>query len=320
MGPKKKPATIQGDGFKGREELNISDFRKLAVEGFNKENLRLLLTDWSGEVIGVVAIALSNDNRRVTDASFHLMGNLCTDKRVSANKYWDLPEQTSLSFSIPDCAVFKFTNGNMVSELLDGGSIEHSFYVGEEPLEQGEYPEALLGFTIRAHVIPTRENYAKLNIILFPLAKDLLLTNHPLSTNPTFPGISVFSGEIPVFPSSATLPLSKNWGCPVTPMVLPGMDLEDSSNIPKTPLVRAAIAQLLMKAVKPDAKASYQNLLPRWMELIEQGASKLKDTPLELIWPVPSVSNESFSEGRDLVVFKYCSSKSPPPLLLSLLF
>ena len=306
MPPKKKAVPpIYGDGFKGKEELNLDDIKKCAVEGFSKDNLKHLTPDWSGEVAGVVGLSLSNDNKRVTEGRFYLIGNLCTDKRSHANKFWNISEPLTLTVTIPDCSIFKFSSGGLVSELLDGGTIKHSFYKGEDLVPAESLPDNILGFTLRAHIIPTTSNWAKLYIILFPLPIDLLKSTHPLCANPMFPGILVFSGEFPLIPSSSALPLKKNWGCPITPAILPGAFFSESENFPKTNLLRAAIAQLLRKAVKPEGKAGFDNLIPRWLEIFENGISKLRNTTLDSIWPAPSSRNEDFSEGRVIILVIY---------------
>ena len=93
--------------------------------------------------------------------------------------------------------------------------------------------------------------YTKLIILLFPLPKDMLLELHPLSSNPLFPGLTLFSGEFPLIPQSANLPLEKNWGSPFAPAILPGALFDDSGCYPRTPLIKAAMAQILRKPVKP---------------------------------------------------------------------
>ena len=310
---------ITGDGFKGRADLSLDDIKKLAVESFSKESIYTLSEDWSGKIAGVIGLSLSNDNKRVTDGKFFLVGTLCAEKKVMATKFWNLPDQPGtsrntldalqLSFSIPDCEIFKFPNGGLVSELVDGGAITHSFMRGDVEIPQDDLPESILGFSVRAYIIPTRETYAKIIILLYPLAKDMLVSSHSLSNNPMFPGITLFSGEFPLFPMSSTPPLNKNWGCPISPVIIPGMDLEDAVNFPKSTLLRAAISQVLRKALKPESKGGFQHLIPRWTELAEHGISKLKDFQLEQIWPIPAMRNEDFSEGRVILIF---SSNVPP--------
>ena len=319
MGKKKSAAVpaISGEGFKGKRDLGLDDLRAIAVEGFNKDALKTLTPNWSGEVAGTVGLTLSNENRRVLDGRFILLGALCTDKRVNATKYWSnmdaaggsaqsQPEALSFSFSIPDCTVFKFPNGGLVSEYVDGDAIPHKFLKGDMQVPEEELPDSYLGFSIRAFVVPTREAYARISVLLFPLPKDMLGSTHPLSENPCFPGITLFAGEFPLLPKSSAPPLKKNWGCPITPLVVPGRELEEASSLPRTALLRAAVAQIMRKALKPESKSNLQYLMPRWSEIHEHGVSQLKEQLLEQIWPLPSASNEDFSEGR--IVFL------PPPL------
>lgn len=297
MGPKKKSNYISGEGFRGNDDLSLNDFKKIAVEGFTADHLTAHTENWTGGIAGLVGLELSNDNKRVTNGKLFLIGSLCRNKKVSANKFWELPEQISLTFTINDCGMFTFPNGGCVSEIIDGSCIPHSFHKGEVLLSKEELPETILGFALKCYIIPTRDTYAKLALLLFPLPKDMLLNTHPLCTNPSFPGMPLFTGEFPLIPSSLGPPLDKNWGFPFTPAIIPGSAYEDSGNFPNTPSVKAAVAAILRKAVKPDSKLSFQTLIPRWKEISEHGVSKLKDSPLELVWPPPSGKNLLIAEG-----------------------
>ena len=252
MGPKKKISYITGEGFRGNNELDLRDFQKLAVQGFSPNLLTNLTEDWTGGIAGIIGLSLSNDNRRIVDGRFSIIGSLCQEKKVSANRFWDLDNQISLVFSIADCSIFTFPSGSMVSEVIDSSLVPHRFQEGDITLEQGNLPITLQGFSLKCAVVPSRDTYAKLSLLLFPLAKDRLLALHPLCSNPLFPGISLFSGEFPLIPSSLARPLEKNWGFPFAPAVLPGASFDDLENIPGTEDVRAAMAQILRKAVKPE--------------------------------------------------------------------
>lgn len=349
MGKKKAGSipTISGDGFKGKGDLTRDDIKKLVVEGYGKDSMKSLTTDWSGEVAGVVTVSLSNDNKRIIEGRFCLIGSLFTNKKVTAGKFWSVldlaagqpqpagtvqpdqatavtgssvsmpepvpppPQPWHLMYSIPDCEVFRFPDGGLVSEIVDGDRFPHSFYRGETLVPEDELPEGYLGFSLRAYVAPTRETYAKITILMYPLAKELLVSAHPLSRNSMFPGITLFSGEFPLIPKSSAQPRQKGWGCPLVPAVIPGMDLEDSTHFPRSPLLRAAIAQVLRKAVKHEAKSNHPNLIQRWSEINEYGISRLKDLQLDHIWPLPTVMSEEFTEGRVVVLMILLCNLTP---------
>lgn len=332
MGKKKTAAipTIGGDGFKGKEDLTRDDVKKLVVEGFGKNSMTALTTDWSGDVAGLIVVSLSNDNKRIVEGRFCLIGSLCSNKKVSAGKFWNVLDQTTgqphpstsaeppvpgseadppqpwyLTFSVPDCEVFRFTDGGMISEAVDGDRFPHVFHRGDTEVSEENLPEGYLGFSLKAFVTPTRETFAKITILLFPLARDLLSSAHPHSGNCMFPGLTLFSGEFPLIPRSAALPLQKKWGCPIAPAIIPGMDLEESAHFPRSPLLRAAVAQVLRKAVKHEAKQNHPNLMQRWAEISEHGASRIKDLQLDQIWPLPAVLSEEFTEGRIVILLLF---------------
>ena len=212
MGPKKRLSYITGEGFKGSKNLTLGDIVKVAVLSFSSDHLSNIAEDWTGGVAGIAGLSLSNDNKRIIKVKLLLIGSLCKDKKIFANKYWDILELLSLVFTIADCSIFSFPNGGLVLEILDGSLIPYSFYKGDKPVPSGTLPDSILGFSIKCYV-----TFAKLNILLFPLPKDMLLSLHNLTTNPIFPGISLFTVEFPLIHKSSNLPLEKQWGFPFAP-------------------------------------------------------------------------------------------------------
>ena len=184
----------------------------------------------------MIGLSLSNNNKRVIKGRMFLIGSLCKEKKEAAAKFWNNQEQLSLVFSLDDCSIFNFPNGGLVSELVDGSTIPHCFQRGEEPVPSGTLPDTIVGFSVKCFIIPTRDTYAKLIILLFPLPKDMLLELHPLSSNPLFPGLTLFSGEFPLIPQSANPPLEKNWVSLFAPAILPGALFDDSGCYPRTPV------------------------------------------------------------------------------------
>ena len=254
-GSKEETQLITGEGFRGNAELTLEDFKKIAVAGFTADHLTNHTENWTGGIAGLVGLTLSNDNSHVVNRRMFLIGSLCQNKNVNANKFWDIAlEQWHRSFTVNDCNIFDFPNGGLVSEIVDGSLFLHSYYKGDELVAKENLPETILRFSLRCYIIPTRETYAKIVLLLYPLPKDMLLNAHPLSSNPAFPGITLFTGEFPLVPASLGSPLDKNWGSPFTPANVPGASFEDSGLFPNTALVKAAVAQIMRKAVEPDSK------------------------------------------------------------------
>ena len=154
--------------------------------------------------------------------------------------------------------------------------------------------------TVRALFMPISASKSKLWITIVPISLSNLLTPHPLATIPAFPSLKLMT---------VISPLTSPWkrlGLSNLPVVVLGVPLEEAPNVPLSSAVLAALYAMLRKAVRPKIVTEYNKLLERMQELLDHGVWKLKDLPLEFIWPLPSVpSTSQLSSGRS----------SPLPLL-----
>ena len=314
MGPKKKtpsPKTIKSRLFSGTDPLTVEDFAILSVDGFGSQAAELLDgLNWSKEVYALTGIKLAPDNRRIVSSTVFLLGSIFKNKPFNAGNFWNLTTPTTLSLSINDASVFTFPNGSLCSEFLDSSTFKFSFKQGETTLSTAAQIEAgINGFSVRTLIMPISASKSKLWITIVPISLSDLLTAHPLATNPAFPSLKLLDGDIPLGPASDGPPLDKDWGCPISPAVVLGAPLEEAPNVPLSSTVLAALSAMLRKAVRPEIVTKYNKLLERMQELLDHGVSKLKDLPLEFIWPLPSVpSTSQLSSGR---------SSSPPLVFLS---
>ena len=153
-----------------------------------------------------------------------LLGSVFSHKKLNASNFWNFAAPTTLTLSIPDASVFQFLNGNLFSEYLDASTFTYSFSQARTPVSAPLLSDAgFFGFTLGAHLMPISANYTKLWISLTPFPLDTLLSDHPLAPSPTFPGLNVLEGDIPLGPASSGPPLTKNWGCPISPAILLGV-------------------------------------------------------------------------------------------------
>ena len=161
--------------------------------------------------------------------------------------------------------------------------------------------------------MPISAAYTHIWITLIPICLASMLDDHPLATNPAFLSIKLIDGDIPLGPPSDGPPLSKNWGCPITPPVILGAPLDEAPNVPQSSAMIAALSAMLRKAVRPEIVQNYTNLYKRIQSLLDHGVSKLKDQPVEFIWPLPASSvTTPHDSGRTL---SPPFPPSPPPPL-----
>ena len=307
MPSKKKPPTIiTGPQFNGTTALDEEDFTVLAVEGFG-EQAETILADinWSEEIVCLTGLRLSPDNSRVSNSAVFLLGSIFADKRVNITKLWNLDSQTHLSLTVSNASIFNFPNGALFSDYVDSSAV--AFKVSQHGSELNQSTLASLnfqGFSLRAHLAPVSATNIKLWISLLPLPKLTLLETHPLASNPSFPGFKVLEGDIPLAPLSSGPPLSKDWGCPITPAIILGSDLDPDAVLPSNQALITALAAMLRKPVRPELHANGSKLAPRLEEILEHGSSVLKSLTPDHLWPLPGNTSlvASSSTGSSLLL------------------
>ena len=310
MPPRKvRQTVIGGTGFVGSKLLTLEDVKKIEVEHINHIPDKLLL-NWSGGIVGITAIYLTNDNRRVSNSNFLLMGNIFSTapKITAATKFWDMPASVNLAIQEIDTAIFIF-NGTLSSELVDCSEINYSLLMGADPITDEDLEDMnFLGFSLRAFITPISQEKAKLNLVLYPLAKASLLETHPLAQKPQFPGINVYTADFNFAPlANASL---TGHGLPFLPALFSSQPFASLPNHPSAQDLKAAISALLRKTTKPECKMNATMLRPRWEDILNEGLSLLKDLTPDLIWPLPRATTAN--QGMNSILFSY---STPPPLI-----
>jgi hypothetical protein len=308
---KKGPSIIAGDQFSVDAALNLEVVKSWTVETLDRAGETLY--DWEGDIVGLVGTTLSGDNKSVHNSRFLLQGSLYRNKVkvVNANTYWTFPDRARHELVFEplrgDLFVFRDT---LVSNLVDSSEIEWSLRPqGKQPLMGTELDDAgFKGFCLRAFLWPTAPNWAKLNILLYPLCKEELISSHPLSVHAAFPGISVVNETIPLGPEAKK---KERYGIPFITAVLPGANFVDFPFFPPAKEFVAATAGLMRKTTYPEVKSNETYLKRRWEELATNGdPSSLKSPALTLAWPAPTTSIP-IADGRLASFFH-----PPPPLPL----
>ena len=293
-GKRRETPTICGNGFKNPRDLSEEEFEATLVPSFARATETALQNaGWNGGLYGAIGLQLSNDNRAVAFGHFCLFGKVvrASSHTVAAGKFWSGMDDIKLELQLGDASIFNFTD-SLASNLIDSADVTHRFLRSESALDRDELEDlGVRGFCLRAYVTPTRETYAKFALGLLPLPLAELLDEHPLAESPLFPAISAgAAGEFPLGPPlSAAVPRSRDrWGAPFWPVIVLGTSRATCPNQPNGGELRGKMAEILRKAFKPELKNGPANLLKRWEEIKEAGASNLKKTDPEKLWPLPA--------------------------------
>ena len=245
-----KVPTLGGKWFKQRDRLTAPHVRALVIPGTGPAAERKLEEmNWNGKVVGAIIMELSNDNRIVDSAQFGLHGSISdTPITVPAKKIWkDADESTSVSFKLPSGSKFKFPSG-LTSDYLDKSELEPAVFFrnnqADSPIIGPEEREPLgIGSFCLRLVAPASASFIKIAILVYPEDKEEILS-HPLAMNPSWPGIRLFDGQLPLFPPSSLKSLQ--WGQPFLPLFILGSPWETASNIPQQEEIVAKFAAMLL--------------------------------------------------------------------------
>ena len=287
------PKTIAGKEFEGTEELIYDDIQDFIVTGMGeavKSTLDEL--DWDGECVASVVLNLSTNNKKVDSGKINMAGELMkTTREFKAVKLFENAEKDlRVTFQIEESGLFKFNNGMMVGDLLDCSEFPMSVEkknTGRAPVvvEETDYSiHNISSFCVRPYLVPVSGRKAKLTILAYPLSKDELTTEHPLSNKAAFPGMELGTMEINLFPVTNT-DISKDWGSPIYPLFLLGGNESEHPNIPPTVDIRRKISNIMRTATKPQSKRNIQALQAAWGVIKSSGPSKLREKQPDLIWP-----------------------------------
>ena len=290
-----KVPTLSGKWFKQREKLSAAHIKALVIPGPGPAAERKLSEmNWNTKVIGTITMELANDNRSVVNGQFGLHGTIANASiTVPAKKIWEeANEAVSVSIKLPVGNKFNFPCG-LTSEYLDESVLDpaiffHNDQANNPVLEPGERETLKIDrFCLRAVVVPSTPSFVKLTILVFPGSKEEVLT-HPLASNPAWPGIRLFDGQLPLFPPSSVKNLQ--WGQPFLPLFVLGTPWELADNVPPHEEVLAKFAGIMRSCAMPNTCRNAQVLASKWEELDESGASRLSKTKLEKTWPAPPPS------------------------------
>ncbi len=111
----------------------------------------------------------------------------------------------------------------------------------------------------------------------------------PGAESPAWAGVKLAEGQIPMLPCSgkkANVFGSKEWGAPVSPIIVPGVPWEAAPGPLDQSSVKKACGALLNNGCMADSSATVEGVLKKWDR--QQTTRK----PAEKTWPEEEVQQE----------------------------
>jgi hypothetical protein len=203
--------------FSGSDKLTAAEWDSLSFSG-GCHNISEFLGrfGWDGRAAGCVNLHLNPDNKKVDSARFIIAGRWGeVPLRCQASRIWPEADQhVVLEMALEDISIFRFAEGDMSSELVDGAAIMHRFItIGqdgtERELEEDEYQMMGVGnFCMKAVASIAKSSGAKFGVwvqvtmLILPGTQDALIAISTLATSASWPGIKWTDGEMPILPAT----------------------------------------------------------------------------------------------------------------------
>ena len=288
---------IQDDEFMGCEFFEKEDWEKLVVQDFVNLGPKFV-KDFKDGPAALVAADVAEDGSTFEKLWLITTGKVFStrEKTWQTGKLWNFKENVLLKVEPLNLEKFDFTRGYMFSEPLDGSKVEHSF-VNEDgdkvPLIDLA-AQGYDGFTLRCAVVPITTASAKLFMFIYPCNKVKLAAEHEWSARMEFPATLLTSVmmDLGVQQSRVT---KKSTGCPVLPVIRLKSPLDQK--VPAMGEVGYKTAILFNRLILPEVKTTMKSLWERMGAIKADGASQLKGSPPEKIWPnasdLPNATGEN---------------------------
>jgi len=277
--------------FAGSENFSENDKKKLFVNNFS-DNVETVLGEfaWDGKATGIIGLTLSNDNRRVESGRFYTRGVLQERSiKVAASEIWEnAHESVTLTIKLPRAEVFRFTDGGLYSQYVDEEAVTYYMHSTVEdrppvPIPAQEKEEWQVGkFCLRQVCYVSKSSTARSGVtltyvvLIFPTSKEQLLSGSELTSNPSWPGLRLCSGEMQLLPRPST-----PWKCPILPLLRTSAD---ERTTPTSTALRHAISAIMRKSSSPDIMEDITSLLEKW-EHLAANPTDFKEKAAPVAWP-----------------------------------
>ena len=246
---------------------------------------------WEGRAAGGILLHLSPDNERVAAGSF-MRGTEEREFEVMASKLWaDADMRVNVTIRLPCLDSFTFMDGGLTSDFLPGDEVIHYLH----QLREGAVPKPIVSnnleewgmgiFCLRLVCHLAKSSSVKngirikYHVMIYPAGVGTLRRLSRQVSNASWPGIKLGDGVCPMLPAPTT-----QWGCPILPLLRPGMPFKMEPTAPGGAALRHVIAGIMGRCGAPDAARSAASLAAKWERLSKKEADFTAKPP-PVTWP-----------------------------------
>ncbi len=288
--------------FKATGDLPLQYAAKLETAGLGLPIHQTLIDlGWDGRLTAGVGLELSPDNKQVRRGEFFLRG-LPTKELIDiqANNLWSSAgKDVTLTISMPDAGLFRFSSGTLASDYLTGESFRHSFAKAGNVITPNQWEAHGVGeVSLRAvchldKLSNGRQGPAiKITFLLLPCSTEQLIELSDATQSPAWPGLRVLESVAEFFPK---IP---GWEDPVCPLLIRGSARGEAPDLPSGQDLRFHTAEIMRTATRPTVCTKLKALERQWKRALED-VEELVQEPT-ITWPAvprpaPPVGKPNFA-------------------------
>ena len=125
-----------------------------------------------------------------------------------------------------------------------------------------------------------------MTILVFPLCDEAMRALSEDTANPAWPRVKLAEGQIPLLPASGKGKVfgGKNWGCPIAPILMPGVPWEAALGPLDEAAEVGACRALLNSGGMLEALLTVEAVEKRW-EVLLANPGTVQEKAAERLWP-----------------------------------
>ncbi len=225
--------------FTGRDEPTETDWISVSAPDTSNRAVAAVLErhGWERKGAAAIGLKLSPDNTAVSSARLVLLGSWDKKIQMQAKKLFQrAAEDVLLEIEFSDMGIFRCKDGDMWSQYVPQAGFKCNYTRGGKVLDEDEKTEqGIQELAARAVAHLSKDCGLKwgiwlnVTVLVFPLSDEAMKALSEDTANPAWRGIKITEGQIPILPAMGRdkkLFGGKDWGCPATPVVAPGVPWE----------------------------------------------------------------------------------------------
>jgi len=285
-------APLAGKLFEGSANIGGEQLKELEVGDITVGAARVLTgKGWDGRSpAGAVGLELSEDNMRILNSRFAMVGQLSAEPgALQATKLWaPAHKDVTVTFTFPTGQAFLFNSGTMASDYLPSDQVKIAVAKDGQPILPTDWAAYGIGdFCLRILVCIDRSSNTrrtepayKYTVLFFPHTPEELSEISEDTQGAGWPGIKILEGKAAMLPRAP----DGSWGCPFWPLLAAGTPFDQLNRAPTGADMRYHIAKLMSTARKANSCTSHTALLAKWRRLA-QDEEEYAETLPAVTWP-----------------------------------